>query len=235
METFNLSFKDFNENSSNTIRNLFQNEHFSDVTLLSEDGRELKLHKVILASSSKTFSKILSRMNHPSPSIYLKGINFKDLKSIIKFLYTGETQVLEEDFKSFMDIAKDLEINGLLDFNVEKSVQIEKRIAETDDVFLTPSKKKKRVKFLLETNQNEENFEINENEYQVTIDTSINEDEDCFSYITSAESLSSSMLDHPQSSVHDSSKYPCSTCDQSYTRQDNLQRHLKLAHGELLL
>ena len=59
METFNLSFKDFNENSSNTIRNLFQNEHFSDVTLLSEDGRELKLHKVILASSSKTFSKIL--------------------------------------------------------------------------------------------------------------------------------------------------------------------------------
>ena len=242
METFNLSFKDFNENSSNTIKNLFQDELFSDVTLLSEDSGELKLHKVVLASSSKTFSRILSKMNHPNPSIYLKGINFKYLKSIIQYIYTGETQVLEEDFKSFMDIAKDLEINGLLDFNVGESGPIEKRIADADDEINTPSKKKKKVKFLLETNQNDEKFEINENEYEVAVDTSTNEDdyanadgETITCDIDSVELSSPTLVDSLKTSGHDSSKYPCSTCDQSYTRQDNLQRHLKLAHGELLL
>ena len=218
METFNLSFKDFNENSGNTIRNLFQDENFSDVTLLCEDSGELKLHKIVLASSSKTFSRILSRMNHPNPSIYLKGINFKYLKSIIQFIYLGETQVLEEDFKSFMDIANELEINGLLDFKVEKSGPIEKRIADADDEINTSSKKKKKVKFLLETNQNDEKFEINENEYEVAVNASINEDdyadaegEKLSCDIDSVELSSPTLVDNLKTSVHDSSKYPCST------------------------
>ena len=30
-------------------------------------------------------------------------------------------------------------------------------------------------------------------------------------------------------------KYHCDTCNQSYSRQDNLLRHKRLAHGELLI
>ena len=30
-------------------------------------------------------------------------------------------------------------------------------------------------------------------------------------------------------------KHHCDTCNQSYSRQDNLQRHKRIAHGELLI
>ena len=55
----------------------------------------MEAHKVILASSSPFFDKILQKNKHPHPLLYLKGFQSKDFTSILDFLYFGEANVCE--------------------------------------------------------------------------------------------------------------------------------------------
>ena len=90
-ESFNFTRREFDENSCSTIRNLFEDKLFSDITILSEDGEEMKLHRAILASSSAFFGNILSRIKQSDPLIFLKGIQIKELQAIIRFIYVFGT------------------------------------------------------------------------------------------------------------------------------------------------
>ena len=70
-------------------------------------------HKVILASSSPFFEKILRSNKHPHPLIYLRGFQSQDLLSILDFLYFGEANVFQENVDSFLAIAEELRLKGL--------------------------------------------------------------------------------------------------------------------------
>ena len=114
METLEMSWKEFNENSCATIRNLYEDKQFGDVTLASQDEGEILCHRVVLASSSPFFKRMLSRnSDHSNPIIFLKGVAMKQLEAVIKFIYLGETIVLKEDINSFLETAETLEIRGL--------------------------------------------------------------------------------------------------------------------------
>ena len=45
--------------------------------------------------------------------IYLKGLKSEDLGAMVDFLYSGEANVHQEDFDSFVTLAKELRLNGL--------------------------------------------------------------------------------------------------------------------------
>ena len=75
------------------------------MTLACDDGQQMVAHKVILAASSPFFDKILQKIKHPHPLIYLKGFQSKDFESILDFLYFGEANVYQEDLYSFLAIA----------------------------------------------------------------------------------------------------------------------------------
>ena len=47
-EKFELFWNDFGRNAEKTIRNLANDSQFTDVTLISDDRRRIKAHKVIL-------------------------------------------------------------------------------------------------------------------------------------------------------------------------------------------
>ena len=115
MEKFCLSWNDFETSVSNSFKDLLGDEHFTDVTLVSEDNRQMKVHKVILSSCSPFFRNIFIKNAHNHPLLYLKGVKYSDLQSIIDFVYLGQAQVGQEDLQRFLDAAKDLEIKGLAD------------------------------------------------------------------------------------------------------------------------
>ena len=73
----------------------------------------MEAHKVILASSSPFFEKILQKSKHPHPLIFLRGFQSKDFSSILDFLYFGEANVYQEDLDSFLTIGKEIKIKGL--------------------------------------------------------------------------------------------------------------------------
>jgi len=50
---------------------------------------------------------------HPNPYIYLRGVSYSDLVSILDFIYNGEVNVAQEDLNSFLAVAEELQIKGL--------------------------------------------------------------------------------------------------------------------------
>jgi len=85
-----------------------------DVTLACEDGQQIEAHKVILAASSPFFKKILARNKHPHPLIFIRGVKSVDLLAIVDFLYFGETKVFQENLDNFLEIAEELQLEGLM-------------------------------------------------------------------------------------------------------------------------
>ena len=118
-----LQWNDFQE--KNALRNLREDNDFADVTLASEDGQQVEAHKVILAVSSPTFQKLLTRNKHPHPLIYLRGMKAHDLLAILNFLYQGEANVFQDNLDSFLAIAKELQLEGLMANADDKSRDFE--------------------------------------------------------------------------------------------------------------
>merc|ERR1719341_524392 len=113
-EKLYLKWNDFQENVNTTFGNLRGNNDFSDVTLACEDGQEFEAHKVILAASSPFFQRLLERKKHPHPLIYMRGLKSEDLSAILDFLYCGEANVFQENLDSFLAIAEELKLKGLM-------------------------------------------------------------------------------------------------------------------------
>ena len=109
------------ENQTKTVfHNLISDTDFLDVTLVTDDEKQIKAHKVILSSSSSFFRKILSSNQHQHPLLYLKGISSSSLGSILQFIYLGEVNVSLEHLDSFIQASEDLKIVGMLDSDQEK-------------------------------------------------------------------------------------------------------------------
>ena len=109
-----LQWNDFKENIVKTFGSLKEDEDFTDVTLVCEDGKQVEAHKVILASSSPFFQNILRKNKHSHPLIFMRGVNSDDLLAIVDFLYSGETNIVQENLDSFLAIAEELKLQGLM-------------------------------------------------------------------------------------------------------------------------
>ena len=112
-ELVHLNWSKFEDSALNTFRNLWTSGDFTDVTLACADGQQISAHKVILSSCSPAFKNLLLRNTHQHPLIYLKGIDFKYLESLVKFIYSGEVDIENDSLADFLDTADELQIAGL--------------------------------------------------------------------------------------------------------------------------
>ena len=71
VEKLCLQWNDFQDNIKSAFGKLRGDEDFTDVTLVCEDGQQVKTQKVILAASSPFFQNLLCRNKHPNPLIYM--------------------------------------------------------------------------------------------------------------------------------------------------------------------
>jgi len=112
------------ETRTSTLKSLWENEDFLDVTIACDDG-QMDAHKVILSSASPFFQNILKRNPHNHPLLYLRGTTKTDVQSILNFVYSGETQVAEEELNDFMALASSLQIQGLAGEEMGRSLEKE--------------------------------------------------------------------------------------------------------------
>ena len=108
LEKLCLQWNDFQDNVKTAFGNLRQDKHFTDVPLACEDGQQVEAHKVILASSSPFFKKLLGRNKQPHPIIFMRGVKYDDLVALVEFLYSGEANICQEGLDSFFAIAEEL-------------------------------------------------------------------------------------------------------------------------------
>lgn len=112
-EKFCLRWNDFESNVSSAFREIRDEKDFFDVTLACDDDNQIQAHKVIIAACSPFFRNILRKNTHPSPLLYLKGVKYKDLVSVLNFMYMGEVNVAQDDLNQFLAVAEDLRVKGL--------------------------------------------------------------------------------------------------------------------------
>ena len=115
-----LQWNDFQKNVANAFRNLREDKEFADMTLVCEDGNQIEVHKMVLSSSSPFFKTLLAKNKHPYPLIYMRGVKTGDLSAVVDFLYHGEAKVFEEDLDSFLTIAEEFQLMGLMKEPEEK-------------------------------------------------------------------------------------------------------------------
>ena len=111
-EKFCLKWNDFEANISGAFRELRDDKDFFDVTLACDDD-QINAHKVILSACSPFFRTVLRRNPHQHPLLYMKGVRFTDLQSVLNFMYHGEVNVAQEDLNNFLSVAEDLRVKGL--------------------------------------------------------------------------------------------------------------------------
>merc|ERR1712129_552204 len=132
-----LKWNDFQENALSAFGTLRGDREFADVTLACEDGQQVEAHKVILASSSPFFLNLLRRNKHTHPLVYMRGMKSEDLVAMIDFLYFGEANVYQENLDSFLAVAEELQLKGLMGPAAEK---------EAEEIYNKPTMKKKTPK-----------------------------------------------------------------------------------------
>jgi len=115
-EKFCLRWNDFEANISGAFNELREEKDFFDVTLACDD-QQIQAHKLILSACSPFFRNVLRRNPHQHPLLYLKGVKYRELLSIINFMYLGEVNVAQEELNLFLTVAEDLKVKGLTQGN----------------------------------------------------------------------------------------------------------------------
>ena len=89
-EKFSLTWNEFTTDAARSFKNLRESDTFHDVTLVTDDKKQISAHKVVLSSWSGYFDSVLRQNQHSHPLLCLDGINSKDLTNIVDYIYNGE-------------------------------------------------------------------------------------------------------------------------------------------------
>ena len=236
MEKFNLKWNDFLANLSNSFRTLRKENHFYDVTLVSDDDQVVSAHKVVLSASSEFFKSILRIADHSKPMIYLSGVDSKELNHILDYIYEGEVQLYQGDLDNFLNVAQKLKINGIIgeemEDNKDEIDEVDKYI-EPQEIFKESEEpsfsndtkvetKSKLKKLNLKTI---EKVEYNTKKYDRTVSVVTNGDTNVYE---EAKRAVNDIL------IKDGENWVCSVCNKSSKMTGDMRRHAEV-HIEGLL
>ena len=129
-EKFCLKWNDFQSNVTSAFSLLRTKTIFQDVTLVSDDHKQISAHRVVLVACSEYFNNVLSQNSHSHPLLCLDGINFSELNNVLDYIYNGEVNINQEDLDRFLQVAQKLEIQGLLN---TKEKEMENKIELIDE------------------------------------------------------------------------------------------------------
>ena len=206
------------------FRKLWGDQDFADVTLATVDDQQIRAHKVILSSSSQFFINIFLNNSHNNPLLYLKGIRYKELALIVKFIYLGQCELRQYEFVrlfsyrkwseagiteyvNLKDIEEPVVENGT---NTQEHQEPDSNQADLDDKTWVKSNQMNESEVIIPSNQN------NGGRFVCS---------EC-----KAGFVTTSGLLYHKRSKHEGVKYECDQCDHSYNDNSNLTRHKKSKH-----
>jgi len=112
-ELFHLKWD--NKGSTPSLGDIKEMTDLMDVSLACGED-QLGAHRVVLAACSPKLRSLLSRHSHrhQHPVIYLLGITVSQVEALLSFMYYGEVNIAQEDLQSFLKVAEELEVKGLV-------------------------------------------------------------------------------------------------------------------------
>ncbi|XP_059482500.1 protein bric-a-brac 1-like isoform X1 [Neocloeon triangulifer] len=124
-QQFCLRWNNHQPNFVTVFSSLLHSQVLTDVTLAA-DGQQIEAHKLVLSACSTYFQALFtSYSGHQHPIVILKDVTFRDLRTMVDFMYSGEVHVTQEQLPSIIKTAEMLKVKGLAEgqdmSHVEKS------------------------------------------------------------------------------------------------------------------
>ena len=110
-----LKWDDYQASISSGFSSLRQDQELFDVTLVTDDEKQVLAHKVVLAASSSFFRKLLRNSTNKHPLLYLTDVNSVELTYLLDYIYNGQVTVPDMQLNSFMIASQKLKVDGLIE------------------------------------------------------------------------------------------------------------------------
>lgn len=110
-----LNWKNQKKTIINEQQYLFNNSIACDCILVSAEGKVSVCHKLILSSASEFFRKLLLEVPAASePTIHIPDADSNVLEAMLKFIYTGETNISISHLTDLLELCELLSIKGVI-------------------------------------------------------------------------------------------------------------------------
>ena len=126
IENYSLKWEDFHSNVQQTFRTARLDESLCDVTLVCGD-ETFNAHKLVLSASSEYFKNLFRKCTRDNPMVVLKMTHLSQMGSLMDFIYKGEVKINHDNLQPFLEMANDLEIKGLSQFEVKSDGDTDKQ------------------------------------------------------------------------------------------------------------
>ena len=234
-EKYTLQWNSYSDHLRKVLREMMTSSEFADVTLVTDDKQQIRAHRNILSACSPVFKSILQiDSKNANPVLYLRGIQYSEMESIMQFIYLGEARLYEERMSEFLTVSKNLAIKEL-STGIAMNDQVESNgnnvadeymdIAEApphtlheEGVNVEPQAQTKPI-----TPNNAANRILRRTE--IVLGNVKFQCQDCEKTFSGRQGLW-----HHIKSKHEGVKYACNQCDYQATQQGHLTAHIESLH-----
>jgi len=213
-EKYKINWHTYSDHLRDMLHNMMKSDQLTDVTLVCDDKRKFKAHKIVLSACSLVFKSIIDDLPNNDSMIYLKGIHYQDMESILEFMYLGVATFYQDRMNEFLNVAKSLEIKVISGFDYERTVNSFKNIDLEEN---SPQNLERQ-----ETNIG--NGVVAKEETNLLKGTS-KQCPECEKMFASAQAMTTHY-----NSIHCGIKYECNQCDFQGTTKGHLTLHIRSKH-----
>jgi len=139
-----LNWDNCSEQLLDTLKKLWTDEGFTDVTLVFDDGQTIGVNGTLLAAISPIFKNVIGGRRNQSPYFFLFGMDSMSIKSLLEFIFSGEVNILETNLDNFIETATKLKVTG---FSYKGNKEYKKQNDDTMEVLYDENTEEESVTF----------------------------------------------------------------------------------------
>ena len=228
MSDYCLARKDHLKELQEMLRKNINLDTTADVTLVSADNTKHFAHRYILGTQSPVLADLLSE-NKDSSVLVIGDWGKTEIRSLLQFIYLGETLILAEHIDSFLILAKELGVKSLINVveKAEKNVHVKEENANlvADEIVSCND-------LVTDKGEDSPTNEISESESKENVVSSLEHESVKFTYCPHCNysTKHKNNIGIHIKAVHLKIKHACKECGKNFAQKSSLNLHIRSIH-----
>ena len=226
MSHYSLACKDHIRELQEMLRKNINLDTTADVTLVSADNTKHFAHRYILGTQSPVLADLLSE-SKDSSLLVIGDWGKTEIRSLLQFIYLGETSILAEHIDNFLILAKEMGVKSLINV-VEKA---EKNVKEESgnlvkDVLVSCND------LVTDNGEDSPSNEISKSESKENVVSSLEHESVKFTYCPHCNysTKHKNNIGIHIKAVHLKIKHACKECGKNFAQKSSLNLHIRSIH-----